>query len=205
LTRPGAAVSPVGGCFDYTGFAKYFRRLATPVRLDTDAVYYLSCLVRRHGPPADPLNAVAILLRTTEELEADNRGGETDLRKRFNVGVDQTNTLFTYLQRVGARAPLPLSSGETYLLVAKIAAGGANPDQAFVRVYGPDEPVDAEEPGMWSVVGPQVESDLVFDWLQVHINSKTRQSIDEVRLGTTWASVAAPWLKRAPGDRAEQP
>ncbi len=205
LTRPGAAVAPVGGCFDYTGFSKYFRRLATPVRMDADAVYYLSFLFRRYGPPADPLNAVAILLRTTEELEADNRGGPTDLRKRFNVGVDQTSTLFTYLQRVGARAPLPLSSGETYLLVAKIAAGSVNPDQVFVRVYGPDEPVDAEEPGMWSVVGPQVESDLVFDWLQVHINSKTRQSIDEVRVGTTWASVTAPWLEPAKGNKAGPP
>jgi ferric-dicitrate binding protein FerR (iron transport regulator) len=202
LTRPGAAVPPVGGCFDYTGFAKYFRRLAEPVRLDTDAVYYLSFLLRRHGPPADPLNAVAVLLRTTEELESDNRGGETDRRKRFNVGVDQTSTLFTFLERVGARAALPLSSGETYLLVAKVAAGSANPDQAFVRVYGPDEPVDSEEPGMWSVVGHQVESDLVFDWLQVHINSKTRQSIDEVRLGTTWSSVTAPWVRAA---KAGQP
>jgi hypothetical protein len=204
LTRPGAAVPPVGGCFDYTGFTKYFRRLATPVRLDDDTVYYLSFLFRRHGPPADPLNAVAVLLRTTEELESDNRGGPTDLRKRFNVGVDQTNTLFTYLERIGARAPLPLSSGETYLLVAKIAASNVNPDQAFVRVYGPDEPVDPEEPGMWSAVGPQVESDLVFDWLQVHINSKTRQSIDEVRVGTTWASVTAPWV-RGPAGKAGPP
>src|SRR5207302_6107541 len=36
LTRPGAAVLPVGGCFDYTGFTEYFRRLAPPVRLGTE-------------------------------------------------------------------------------------------------------------------------------------------------------------------------
>ena len=49
LVRPGAAVPAIGGCFDYTGFAKYFRRLATPVRLDSDGVYYLSFLFRRYG------------------------------------------------------------------------------------------------------------------------------------------------------------
>jgi hypothetical protein len=49
------------------------------------------------------------------------------------------------------------------------------------------------------VVGPPVDSGLVFDWLQVHINSKTRQSIDEVRVGTTWSSVAAPWAGPPPG------
>jgi hypothetical protein len=197
LTRPGAAAPPVGGCFDYTGFTKAFRRLPSPVRTDTDAVYYLSYLFRRDGPPIDELNAVAVLLRTTEDLERDNRTGESDPFTRFNAGVDRGNTLFTYLKRVGARSPLPLSYGQTYLLVAKIAASGSAPDQVFVRVYGPDEPVDRDEPGFWSVVGPPVESDLVFDWLQVHINSKTRQSIDEVRLGTSWASVTAAWAARA--------
>jgi hypothetical protein len=63
----------------------------------------------------------------------------------------------------------------------------------FVRVYAAAEPVDREEPGMWSVVGPPVDSSLAFDWLQVHINSRTRQAIDEVRVGTTWASATAAW------------
>jgi hypothetical protein len=37
----------------------------------------------------------------------------------------------------------------------------------------------------------------VFDWLEVHINSKTRQTIDEIRLGTTWSSVTAPWVRKS--------
>lgn len=194
----------VGGSFDYTGFAKYYRRLGTPVRLDRDEVYYLSFLFRRQGPPADELNALAVQLRTSEELENDLNKKGTDLQKRLNVGVDRTNHLFTHLQRVGTRTPLPLSFGETYLLVAKIAASASNPDQVLVRVYGPDEPVEREESGNWSVVGPLVQSDLVFDWLEVHVNSKTRQTIDEVRLGTTWASVTAPWIG-APGRTGVKP
>jgi ferric-dicitrate binding protein FerR (iron transport regulator) len=194
LTRQGAGVPPVGGSFDYTGFAKYYRRLATPVRLDVDGVYYLSFLFRRHGPPADPLNAVAVQLRTTDELEKDLRTGEVDLRKRLNVGIDRANHLFTHLERVGTRTPLPMTYGETYLLVAKIAASGANPDQVFLRVYGPQEPIEHEEPGGWTAAGPLVRSDLVLDWLEIHANSKTRQTIDEIRLGTTWASVTAPWI-----------
>jgi hypothetical protein len=81
------------------------------------------------------------------------------------------------------------------LLVAKIAASsGDNPDQVFIRIYGPQESVETEEPGSWTVVGPPFQSDLVFDWLEVHVNSKARQTIDEIRLGTTWPSVTAPWL-----------
>ena len=192
LAWPGATVPPVGGCFDYAGFSKYFRRLAAPIRMDADAVYYLSFLFRRHGPAADPLNAVAVLLRPTDELEEEIVTGKGDPARRFNVGVDQVNTLFTYLARQGARTPLPLRSGETYLMVAKIVASRSHPDQTFVRVYAADEPIDLEEPGAWSVAGPPVDSDLTFEWLQVHINSKTRQSIDEVRVGTTWSSVTPP-------------
>src|SRR5205823_6681419 len=98
-----------------------------------------------------------------------------------------------HLERVGARTPLPLSYGETYLVVAKIAPSAAHPDQTFVRVYGPDEPVGREEPRQWPGIGRPVQNDQAFDWFEVHSNSKTRQSIDEVRLGTTWAAVTAPW------------
>src|SRR5262249_28095868 len=143
----------LGGSFDYTGFAKYHRKLATPVRLDTDGVYFLSYLFRRHGPQADPLNAVAVLLRPDDEISKDESW------RRLNVGVGGWTQLFTHLQRVGSRTPLPLRYGETYLLVAKITASAANPDQVFMRVYGPDEPIERDEPGSWSVVGPPFQSD----------------------------------------------
>lgn len=188
LSRGGAPTAPAGGCFEYAGFTKVFRRLATPVRLDDDGVYYLSFLFRREAVSDDPIDAVAVLLWTDEDV----RQPQDDLRHRLNFGVRGPNLLFTHLQRVGARAPLPLSYGVTYLLVAKIVAGGTNPDQVFLRVYGPDEPVERDEPGSWSIVGPSFESDLVFDWLQLHVNSKRRQTLDEVRLGTTWESVTAP-------------
>jgi hypothetical protein len=194
LVRDGAATR--GGSFEHRGFAKYFRQLETPLRLDGDGVYYLSYVFRREGPPRDPLNSVSIQFRETQELQRDQTDATTDLSKRLNFGVDRTNELFTHLERIGRRMPLPLSYGETYLLVAKVAASGAYPDQVFLRVYGPDEPVDAQEPANWSAVGPPIHSDLVFDWLEIHINSDTRQTIDEIRLGTTWASVAAPWTKQ---------
>ena len=67
-----------------------------------------------------------------------------------------------------------------------------------MRVYGPEEPIEREEPSSWSVVGPPLLSDLTFDWLEVHINSRTRQTFDELRLGKTWSSAASPWIGRDP-------
>jgi hypothetical protein len=164
-----------------------------PVRLDADGVYYLSYLFRHHGPPADPVNAVAVLLWP----DADARVQDGDRQRRLNIGVGGANQVFTHLQGVGSRTPLPLSYGETYLLVAKIVAGRDRPDQVFIRVYAPLEPVEHDESDGWSVTGPPFQSDLTFDWVQLHVNSGRRQTIDEFRLGTTWASVTAPWV-RAP-------
>jgi hypothetical protein len=190
LVRRDAKTPSVGGSFEYVGFAKYHRRLGAAVRMDADGVYYLSFLFRRQGPPEEPLNAVAILFRTTEELER----GKEDGRKRLNVGVGGWNQLFTHLGGIGSRTPVPLRFDETYLLVAKIVTSKAGSDQVFMRVYGPDEPVEREETGGWTVTGPPFQSDVTFDWMEIHINSKTRQSLDEIRLGTTWSSVTAPWI-----------
>jgi hypothetical protein len=198
LARPGAAVQPVGGAFDYTGFTKFYRRLAKPLRLDTDGVYYLSYLFRRAGPPTDPINAVAVLFWPAVEYAKEEKQLSGDPRQRLNIGVGGPNELFTHLQGNGARMPLPLHYGETYLLVAKVVAGRSDPDQVFMRVYAAGEPIERQESGNWSVVGPAFQSDLVFDWLQVHVNSKTRQTFDEFRLGTTWTAVTAPWATPAP-------
>jgi ferric-dicitrate binding protein FerR (iron transport regulator) len=204
LTRPGAAVAPVGGAFEYAGFTKCFRRLAEPVRLDADRAYFLSFLFRRHGPSTSEVNAVALLLWTDEDYQ---KVGQTrgDPRRQLNVGVRGWNQLFTQLHDASTRTPLPLGYGQTYLLVAKIAASAENPDQVFLRVYGPDEPIEADEPAAWSAGSPPFHSDLVFDWLQLHVNSTARQSIDEVRVGTTWSSVTAPWMTAPPPKKGGRP
>jgi hypothetical protein len=136
------------------------------------------------------VNAVAVLLWP----DADARVQEGDRQRRLNVGIGGGNQVFTLLQGLGSRTPLPLTYGETYLLVAKIVARRDQPDQVFIRVYAPLEPVDRDESDGWSVTGPAFHSDLVFDWVQLHVNSARRQTIDEFRLGTTWASVTAPWV-----------
>src|SRR5262249_16276030 len=121
-------------------------------------------------------------------------GGMPDMSRRLMIGAGGSNQIFTHFGRACARASMPLGSGTTYLFVAKVVASGSASDQVFLRVYGPGEPIGAEEPGSWTVVSPQFRSDLVFDWLGLHVNSMHRQMIDEIRVGTTWSSVTAPWV-----------
>jgi hypothetical protein len=190
LTRAGASVPAVGGSFEHTGFAKSWRRLAVPIRLDTDGVYYLSYLFQRDNSAPHPIDSAGILFWTDEDYQQKKN---EDFWKRLNIGVMKSNTVYTRLQRMKASKSVPMEDGVTYLLVAKIVASQANPDQVFARVYRPDELVESTEPTAWPLHSPPFRSDLVFDWLQLHVNSKTRHTIDEIRLGTTWSSVTAAW------------
>ncbi len=190
LVREGAATPSVGGSFDYTGLARTYRKLAKPIPLDTDGVYYLSFLFRRQAP-ADPTSSLALLFWTDDDYQQQNF---LDYRKRLYIGVKGSNQLDTHLERMTASASMPLNDGVTYLLVAKIAAGRSRPDQVFLRVYGPQDQIKPEETGRWSVKSAPFRSDLVFEWVELSVNGKRRQTIDEIRVGTTWASVMAPWI-----------
>ena len=163
------------------------------MRLDADGNYYLSFLVRRHGPPADPFNAAAILFWTNDDFMTQKF---ENARQRLFIGVKKANQLSARVQRMDAQMPISFSDNATYLLVAKIAASRTGSDQVFVRAYAADETVETSEPSNWTLTSAPFQSDLSFDWLQLNINSKTRQSIDEVRLGTTWQSVTAAYLRR---------
>ena len=199
LTRPGGSAR--GGCFEQAGFATYRRRLTNPVRLTDDGVYYLSFLFRRHQSAPGPFNVVIVSLRTDEEL----RRKREDPRARLNIGLGNANHLFAHLQGVGYCRPLPLNYDESYLVVAKVLASASGRDQLFTRVYSREEVVDRDEPDSWSAVGPPSRCDLVFDWLELHVNSRSRQAIDEFRLGTTWSAVTAPWASPATAEKDGAP
>jgi hypothetical protein len=196
LLRLDSRHSSVGGSFDFLGSTRAYRRLTLPVRLDAEGVYYLSYLICRDGPPLsmDRFNSTSVAFRQVADL-AQRRRNSGEAPKRLEIGIDRReNELFVQLERTSDRAPQELQYFETYLVVAKIVASAANPDQVFARMYGPEELVDQLEPEHWPVMCPPVSSDLTFDCLELRINSWRRQTLDEVRLGTTWASVTVPWV-----------
>lgn len=193
LSRPDAAIPAVGGTFDYAGFATASRRLARPLRLDVDGTFYLSYLVRRYGPPSDPFNAAALMFWTHEDFMQQKF---ENARQRLYIGMKKSNQLTARLQRMDSQKTITFNNDETYLIVAKIVASRSSSDQIFLRIYGAEESIESAETPNWTLTSTPFQSDLLFDWMQLHINSKTRQSIDEVRLGTTWSSVTSAYRRR---------
>jgi hypothetical protein len=191
LDFPNARLRPVGGCIESAGHTYVHRKLATPLRMDQDALYYLSYLFRHnHSSGVGPDNNIHLSFR-------DSRHPEVEKRLRIGLGPKKP---VVYVQYEGGSVgvPLPLSPERTCLLVAKVVAGKGRPDQVFFRVYGPEEPVDPEEPKYWSAVTRSFHSDEVFDRAAVLIRARLAQSLDEIRIGKSWRSVTA-WAVGRPG------
>jgi hypothetical protein len=223
LSRANAPAASSGGMLESSSFVNYQRMLATPVRLDADGVYYLSLLLRRERFN-DRYSSLSVTLRQTADPNREQkqqpqvrnddrgrdwhggfdwhhgRGGRPEFPKQIMFGLSASKLYTDFFEsfRNDRRDSLPLTDGQTYLFVAKIAASAVNSNQIFLRVYGPDDTVDAEEPGDWSLVGKQFQSSFVLDRLELGINggSNNQEAVDELRLGTTWSSVTAPWIKQ---------
>ncbi|MEN6496658.1 MAG: hypothetical protein ABFD16_20405 [Thermoguttaceae bacterium] len=187
LDRTDARTAALGGAIDFAGVGSLSRRLDRPIASDKDGIYYFSFLFRRYAGEAKTPNAFSLNFHGSPAPAP---------QKKLVVGIGESNhILFVHLEGGGARTPLPLEYEKTYLLIGKIVTAKSRPDQVFMRVYRPDEPVLAKEPGSWSIASRPVQSNLVFDSVTIAINSPTRQMLDEFRLGTTWASVTSAWAR----------
>lgn len=186
LNRPFSSYQSSSGSIVYHGQLQLNRRLAKPLPLNVDAVYYMSYLYRRLETAKAPPAGLSVVLRNSKSKEP---------HQRFVVGVGGVQpAVFLNFEKGGARASLPMANDQTYLLVAKIVASKSSRDQAFVRIYGADARIEADEPSGWSAMTKPVVSDDSYDTLTISGNTVAKQAVDEIRLGSTWHSVVGPWL-----------
>lgn len=169
------------GSLDHIGDGQVRRTLKTPLRLDTNGVYFVSYLFKSLGKAgSDKLRLSLCSSQATLPSEG---------WMKLHFGKNKSDMVFGYLASRRFMTRLPLDKKTTYLLVAKIVACREGPDQTFATVYRTDEPIDSEEPASWSLVSPLVDSDLVLDEVWVDMFGNVRQRFDEIRIGSTWASV----------------
>lgn len=182
LTTPALSRKGVGGAMLKDGKGTAVRPLSTPLRLDTDAVYYMSFLLRKsREAPTGATQYGSVSLRSSDLANFENN--------RLVFGMSSENyIIMTHNDHQVVSAP-QLMLGESYFYVAKIVAGESDPDQVLLRVYGPSEKVGSSEPFSWSAVSRPQSDDTVFSNLVVFVGGDAAFQVDEVRVGSTWASV----------------
>jgi sialidase-1 len=182
------------------------RKLATPVDLNSNSTTYLSLLLSNKFDASSN--------GTTNEafsLDLQDSTGTT----QATIGVSSTEQfLVSALGSAQSTAAGSAVRSATYFLVAKIvsrdAASGGNYDQLYLKVYqsGVDTiPLDDSLLGWTLVGGTDENSAALLDRVTLSGGSSVRWSLDEFRIGTTFASVASngvmptsTWVASASGD-----
>jgi len=182
------------------------RKLTTPVDLNTNGTTYLSLLIsNKFDTSANGTTNEAF------SLDLQDSTGAT----QATIGVSATEQfLVNALGNSQSSAANSLSRSESYFLVAKIVSqdgsSGGNFDQLFLKVFqsGLDSiPGDDSVLGWTLAGGTNENSAALIDRVMMSSGSEVRWSIDEFRIGTTFASVASngvtptsTWSVNASGD-----
>lgn len=188
LARSEVAPSQLG-LLELRGGISFFRKLKQPVRLDVNAIYYVSFYMQK--------------VKTDQKTQAYQYGNFALMSSaqqthppKIRMGMSMNN--YAILQadmQIIERAP-PLQSGETYLFVAKIVASEKALDQVFMRAFAESESIPDQEPPVWTCVTTPFEASHEFDVARFHVGKNSTYLFDELRIGSTWSSVVDPDLPR---------
>ncbi|WP_278472224.1 hypothetical protein [Gimesia maris] len=184
LARTEVAPSQLG-LLELRGEISFFRKLKQPVRMDMNAIYYISFYMQKIKTD---LKNQSYQYGNFALLPSDQQEDPPKIR----IGMSINN--YAILQagpQIIERAP-PLQSGETYLFVTKIVASEKASDQVFMRAFAEAEPIPDQEPPVWTCVTTPFEDSNVFDVVRLHAGKNSAYLFDEVRIGSTWSSVVDP-------------
>lgn len=187
LAMPDDLVASSGGALDLASEITkpdsyrdaYMRLYVEPHDLSRDDVRYLSLLVQRSATSDAEKHHWFRCMLTSETVPSD----------RLGFGI-MSNGCPHLLNRFGnTNGNVAIRDAVPYLCVFKIVSGRTAPDQAFFKLYGPDERIDRHEPAAWTLIGQPCHFDGVLG--SIHINNGTDRAwiVDELRMGTSWESV----------------
>ena len=185
LTAPRLAPSR-GGRMEFAPGENYrIRRLATPLELGRDGVYYISVLVRQEAELPNVRLRGRDVSRITFRSLRDYWGHSVGLALRpsrqAQLGIGGGNTF---------NSTQVFPAGQTLLFVCKISAHASGEDEVFLRVYAENEAIDAFEPADWTVATRGFFSEATLDQIVLTGIGAASRSVDEIRIGTSWLSVA---------------
>lgn len=174
-------LSSVGNRISESSGLPAVRPLSRPIDFTANGTYYVSCLMRSSGPPGKGCE-----IQFTDSTGPHARFGWDDQGK-WAAGFDSP------LQATA------MQQDTTYFVVCKISTALIAADQVKVRVYAPAESIHPDDGvliGMgtgvnqWTIEQTSILSNrLSAMWILPNGAGAGTVEIDEIRLGSTWASV----------------
>ncbi len=189
LTYSGFKFPTEQGRADLLNGQSIQRKLATDIDLNSNSTTYLSLLISNQYDTSPNTG------NDFFSLELQNAAGAAEA----TIGVSSTEQfLVSGLGSSASTAAGSLTRNGTYFLVAKIVSqdsqSGGNVDRIFLKVFqsGFDAiPADDGQVGWTLAGGTDENSAALIDRIAMFSGTEVKWSIDELRIGTTFSSVAS--------------
>lgn len=173
------------GCVEIERGKIGWRTLKKPIRLDIDAIYYISFFIqKKKWSPAIDRQYGNISLWSLDNSNEDQKNAKKIL---FGISSNRFPSLRIQTQTV-EKAP-PLEVDEPYFFVGKIVASEKSPDQVFLRVFSAKEKIPGQEPHIWTCTTDPFYDSTSFDHVRIFAGRNSKYLFDELHIGTTWESV----------------
>lgn len=172
------------GCIELERGNTAWRMLERPIRLDTDAIYYMSFFIQQAAEPAAAGYHYGNISLQSEQI--DKRSG---LRDKLLFGINSQNYPILLLNDQKHEIAPPLFPETTYFYVAKIVASEHASDQIFLRVFYENETIPDQEPIIWTCNSTPFDDSNSYPHIRIHAGKRGRYRFDELRIGTSWESV----------------
>lgn len=162
-----------------------WRTLKKPIRLDVDAIYYISFYMQKlKSSPALDHQYGNISFRS---LGRSNENQKNAKKILFGMSSNRYPSLQIKNQTV-EKSPA-LSVEEPYFFVGKIVASEKSPDQVFLRVFSKTEKIPEQESHIWTCISDPFYDSTSFDLVRIFAGRNSKYLFDELHIGTTWESV----------------
>ncbi len=137
-----------------------------------------------------------LLQKTAITAPASNRNLEIDLVPAAGTQVTRFGMTSgtQFFLNAGTNAAGTVTAGTTYLIIGKVAAHAGN-DEVFMSFYGPGDTVPLTEPVTWSLTSTisGTNSGATLSHVRMVMgNQLVNGELDEIRVGSTYASVTDP-------------
>jgi len=179
---PGSGNVANGGMIaDGSDDSRARRTLATGIDFDADDTHYLSVLMRKSDSNSTDGGEFHQLLLVNGASE------------KFVIGTDSAERLTLNDVAAGGTGDTMLLD-ETYMLVAKIVTNDSGNDEYFLKAFGSggtdtfDDMVTLNEPVSWDLTFSGAVTGLA-DAIELRTGPNAIGMYDDIRLGSSWASV----------------
>ncbi len=168
------------GCLELDRGKNAWRSLQQPIRLDIDAIYYISFFIEKKSGPKTSGNQYGNFSLQTVDQE--------DSKKKILFGITSENypILHTSLQHV-QKAP-PLQDDKPYFFVGKIVASKNSPDQIFLRAFSAHETIPDQEPLVWTCTSDPYYDSATYECIRLYAGKSSTYLFDELRISKSWES-----------------